>query len=203
MRQKMKNNGQWTDASLIYYHKKTLQYLFDLDVLRFQEKPNDTVCSVEQTPGFLTKLNTNSSTIKKAESFEKIIRETSRHKGMTVRKNLMNDMIKLMSLEWAETSLSYYYKDTLQYLETLGAITHPQPIDAVSFSVEPTMFFKEVLTHAQSTNGNKMILLDSILQSHARKQGIRLSKKVRYDLIKMMGFIDKFGSHGRIWNEHN
>ncbi|MCX6665806.1 MAG: hypothetical protein NT038_07100 [Euryarchaeota archaeon] len=202
MEGKKNNRKEWTDASLHYYHKYTLKYLLELDVITCQKQPNDFMCTTEPSVHFVELLKTRDNGHNRMISFEKILEELTRNKGIKLKKSLLYDMIKLMGLDFAETSLSYYHKRTLDCLEDLGIVIHHEKSNGKVFSIEQTPYFITLLTDYNEKNTSKMVFLDRIIKTLSQKKGIRLSKKLRYDMIKLMGFIDKFGENGKIWATH-
>ena len=198
---KKKNTRELTDASLQYYHKNTLNYLLQLDVLRYQEQQNDDgSCTVEQTNHFQTLIkNTKRANEDKQLSFETIFQDLAKNKGIKLRKKPLFDMIKLMSLEYAETSLSYYHRDTLKYLVELGAINDLEKTNGLRCSFESTSYFTQLIEDQGKETSNKMAIFEQVFLILARKKGVRLTRKLRYDMIKLMGVIDKFGNKGKIW----
>jgi len=58
MTEQRKSDINWTDASLQYYHKNTLKYLLELEIVEYKEQPNEWICTVETTSHF-RELRTN------------------------------------------------------------------------------------------------------------------------------------------------
>ena len=200
--EKKNNRKEWTDASLHYYHKYTLKYLLELDVITYQKQTNDFMCTTEPSVHFVELLKTKNNGHNKTISFEKILEELARNKRIKIKKSLLYDMIKLMGLDFAVTSLSYYHKRTLNCLEDLGIVIHHEKSNGKAFSIEQTPYFHLLLNNSYEKNASKMASLDTIFQTLSQKRGTRFSKKLRYDMIKLMGFIDKFGENGKIWIAH-
>jgi hypothetical protein len=200
MTESRKGDADWTDASVQYYHKYTLKYLLDLDIVEYQEQPNDLICTVGPTSHF-KELIKNAQNVRDNQMvlFESIFQKLAKNKGITLRKNLLYDMIKLVSLDLAQTSLLYYHERTLPCLLDLGIVNYVKKSDGFSCTVEQTPYFRSLLKESNERNRSKMGSFDLIIKDVARKKQIMMNKKLRYDIIKLMSFIDKFGGKGTVW----
>jgi hypothetical protein len=189
-----------TDASLHFYHKNTLKYLLKLDIIRFQKQPNNSMCVIEPTPSFRRLLaNAQKQTNNGIVPFERVFKDLATTKGITLRKNLLYDMIKLASLDFPQISLEYYHKRTIEYLQELGVICYAEQPDGVWLTAEHTPHYQRLMEDAEAGCVSKMAALDNIFKDLIRKKEIKINKKARYDMIKLMSFIEKFGNEGKIW----
>jgi hypothetical protein len=200
MTEQRKSDINWTDASLQYYHKNTLKYLLELEIVEYQEQPNEWICTVETTSHFRELIkNAQKENDNQMSSFEDVFQEATKNKGIKLRKNLMYDMIKLIGFDLAQTSLKYYHKRTLDCLLNLGIVMYFEEPDSVSCSAEYTPLYQKLMGDTDEKNTSKMVSLDSMFKNLARKKQMKVSKKLRYDMIKLMSYIDKFGGIGKIW----
>jgi hypothetical protein len=199
MRKEKNGCKEWTDASLQYYHRDTLKYLLKLNVITYQKQPNDYTCTTELSDSFVELLKNNTNGHNNLIWFEQILGQLAQSKGIQLKKPVLYDMIKLMALDFSETSLSYYDEQALAYLKNLGFVIQRETSDGNVLSIERTPYFSALLKDYDEKTTNKMASLDRIIKTFSQKKKIRLSKKLRYDMIKLMGFIDKFGEDGKIW----
>jgi hypothetical protein len=200
MTERKRIGTDWTDASLQYYHKNTLQCLLKLGIVQYQEQPNNLVCTVEPTSHFRELIkNSQKENDHKIPLFEGIFQELAKNKGIKLRKNLLYDMIKLVSLDLAQTSLFYYHERTLDCLLDLGIISCVEQPNGVCCTVEQTPYFRTLMEDMDEENISKMASIDNIFKNLARKKQMTVNKKLRYDMIKLMSYIDKFGGNGKIW----
>jgi hypothetical protein len=200
MTEPKKGDADWTDASLQYYHKNTLKYLLKLGIIRYQKQPNDLVCIVEPTSHFRELIkNSQKENDHKMLPFEGIFQELAKHKGIALRKDLLYDMIKLIGLDLAQTALFYYHERTLDCLLNLGIVNYLEQPNGVLCTVEQTPYFLTLIEDIGEGNNSKMASFDNMIKNLARKKQMMINKKLRYDMIKLVSFIDKFGGNGKLW----
>lgn len=193
-------NTSWTDASLHYYHKNTLKCLLELDIVQYQEEPHDSVCIIEPTSLFTDLIkNSQKENDQKILPLEGIFQDLAKNRRIKLQKNLMYDMLKLICFDFAQTSLYYYHKRTLDCLLDLDIIHYLERPNGVSCSAEKTPYFQKLMEDNGKGYNSKMAALDHIFKILTRKKEMKINKKLRYDMIKLMNYIDKFGGNRKIW----